>query len=48
VIDIVDAFRLNFLGDEATGTRLYGSKKEYAGQLKSMDGLQGQVRKRWH
>jgi hypothetical protein len=35
VIDVVDAFRLNFLGDEASGTRLYGSKKDFQGQLKS-------------
>jgi len=35
VIDIVDAFRLNFLGDEASGTRLFGTKKEYMGQLKT-------------
>lgn len=35
VIDIVDAFRLNFLGDEASGTRLYGTKKDYMSQLKS-------------
>jgi len=34
VIDIVDACRLNFLGDEASGTRLFGSKKDYAAQLK--------------
>jgi len=35
VIDVVDAFRLNFLGDEASGTRLFGTKKDYLGQLKS-------------
>ena len=35
VIDVVDAFRLNFLGDEASGTRLYGTKKDYMSQLKS-------------
>jgi len=34
VIDVVDAFRLNFLGDEASGTRLFGTKKDYLGQLK--------------
>ena len=38
VIDIVDAFRLNFLGDEASGTRLFGTKKDYMGQLKSQCG----------
>ena len=36
VIDVVDAFRLNFLGDEASGTRLFGTKKDYMGQLKSL------------
>ena len=35
MIDVVDAFRLNFLGDEASGTRLFGTKKDYLGQLKS-------------
>ena len=35
VIDVIDAFRLNFLGDEASGTRLFGTKKDYSGQLKS-------------
>ncbi|MCJ1440222.1 MAG: hypothetical protein MMC23_000705 [Stictis urceolatum] len=35
VIDVVDAFRLNFLGDEASGTRLFGTKKDYASQLKT-------------
>ncbi|MCJ1359714.1 MAG: hypothetical protein MMC33_009716 [Icmadophila ericetorum] len=35
VIDVVDAFRLNFLGDEASGTRLFGDKKAYFGQLKA-------------
>ena len=34
VIDIVDAFRLNFLGDPDTGTRLYSTKKDYMSQLK--------------
>jgi hypothetical protein len=34
VIDIVNAFRLNFLGDEASGTRAFGSKKDFQGQLK--------------
>ncbi|MCJ1481193.1 hypothetical protein MMC06_001349 [Schaereria dolodes] len=35
VIDVVDAFRLNFLGDEASGTRLFGTKKDYMSQLKT-------------
>jgi len=35
VIDIVDAFRLNYLGDEASGTRLFATKKDYLGQLKT-------------
>ena len=35
VIDVVDAFRLNFLGDEASGTRLFSTKKDYLAQLKS-------------
>ena len=36
VIDVVDAFRLNFLGDEASGTRAFGTKKDFQGQLKGM------------
>ena len=35
VIDVVHSFRLNYLGDEASGTRLYGSAKDYTGQFKS-------------
>lgn len=35
VIDVVDGFRLNFLGDEASGTRAFGTKKDYMSQLKS-------------
>lgn len=35
VIDVVDAFRLNYLGDEASGSRLFGTKKDYLAQLKS-------------
>ena len=35
VIDVVDAFRLNHLVDEASGSRAFGTKKEYMGQLKS-------------
>ncbi|KAA6406596.1 MAG: hypothetical protein FRX48_09651 [Lasallia pustulata] len=35
VIDVVDAFRLNYLGDEATGSRAFGTKKDYMGQLKT-------------
>jgi hypothetical protein len=34
VIDVVDGFRLNFLGDEASGQRAFGTKKEYLTQLK--------------
>ncbi|KAL8951742.1 MAG: hypothetical protein Q9222_002292 [Ikaeria aurantiellina] len=35
VIDVVHGFRLNFLGDEASGTRAFGTKKDYMGQLKT-------------
>lgn len=35
VIDVVDGFRLNYLGDEANKTRAFLTKKEYMGQLKS-------------
>jgi len=35
VIDVVDAFRLNYLGDEPTGSRLFTTKKDYLGQLKT-------------
>ncbi|KAL8711192.1 MAG: hypothetical protein Q9220_004337 [cf. Caloplaca sp. 1 TL-2023] len=35
VIDVVNGFRLNFLGDEASGTRAFGTKKDYMGQLKT-------------
>ena len=34
VIDVVNGFRLNFLGDEASGTRAFGTKKDYMSQLK--------------
>ena len=34
VIDVVDGFRLNFLGDEASGTRTFATKKDFMGQLK--------------
>jgi len=34
VIDVVDAFRLNFMGDEATQSRLFSTKKDYMGHLK--------------
>lgn len=34
VIDIVHAFRLNFLGDEESGRRAFGTKKDFQGQLK--------------
>ena len=36
VIDVVDAFRLNYLGDEDSGTRIFTQKKDYFAQLKSM------------
>ena len=35
VIDVVDAFRLTFLGDEESGSRAFATKKEYMGHLKS-------------
>ncbi|KAL8933111.1 MAG: hypothetical protein Q9211_005954 [Gyalolechia sp. 1 TL-2023] len=35
VIDVVQYFRLNFLGDEASGTRAFGTKKDYMSQLKT-------------
>lgn len=35
VIDVVHGFRLNFLGDEASGSRAFGTKKDYMAQLKS-------------
>lgn len=35
VIDIVHYFRLNFYGDEASGTRAFGTKKDYMSQLKT-------------
>ncbi|KAL8968184.1 MAG: hypothetical protein Q9183_002582 [Haloplaca sp. 2 TL-2023] len=35
VIDVVHGFRLNFLGDEASGTRAFGTLKDYQGQLKT-------------
>ena len=34
VIDVVDAFRYNFLGDEESGSRAFGSKKDFMGQFK--------------
>lgn len=34
VIDVVDGFRLNFLGDEAAGTRAFPTKKDFQGQFK--------------
>lgn len=36
VIDVVHAFRLNFLGDEASGQRAFGTKKDFQGQFKGM------------
>ncbi|KAI4142265.1 MAG: hypothetical protein L6R39_005009 [Caloplaca ligustica] len=35
VIDVVHGFRLNFLGDEASGSRAFGTKKDYMAQLKT-------------
>ena len=34
VIDVVNGFRLNFLGDEASGTRAFATKKDFQTQLK--------------
>lgn len=34
MIDVVSSFRLNFLGDEASGTRLFGTQKDYLSHLK--------------
>ena len=34
VIDVVDGFRLNFLGDEASGSRAFATKKEFQSQFK--------------
>lgn len=34
VIDVVDGFRLNYLGDEASGSRAFNTQKEYLAQLK--------------
>ena len=39
VIDVVDGFRLNFLGDEASGTRAFATKKDFQGQFKGVLGL---------
>lgn len=36
VIDVVDGFRLNYLGDEASGNRAFKSKKEFQSQFKSV------------
>ena len=35
VIDVVSNFRLNFLGDEESGTRAFGTKKDFLTQFKS-------------
>ncbi|KAL9611069.1 MAG: hypothetical protein Q9167_004281 [Letrouitia subvulpina] len=35
VIDVVHGFRLAFLGDEQSGTRAFGTKKDFQGQLKT-------------
>lgn len=34
VIDVVDGFRLNYLGDEASGSRAFQTKKDFQGQFK--------------
>lgn len=39
VIDVVHGFRLNFLGDEATGARAFPTKKDYQAQLKCASDL---------
>ena len=39
VIDVVDGFRLNFLGDEASGTRAFATKKDFQGQFKGVLGF---------
>ncbi len=36
VIDVVDAFRYNYLGDEAAQDRAFKTKKEFMTQFKSM------------
>ena len=35
VNNVVQSFRLNYLGDEASGSRLYGTAKDYMSQFKS-------------
>jgi len=35
VIDVVDSFRYNYLGDEATQDRAFKTKKDFAGQFKT-------------
>lgn len=39
VIDIVDSFQLQFLGDEASGTRAFSTKKDFMGQFKGEQGI---------
>lgn len=34
VIDVIDGFRMNYLGDEASGVRAFKTKKEFQGQFK--------------
>lgn len=36
---MVDGFRLNFLGDEASGSRAFATKKDFQGQFKGVFGL---------
>lgn len=35
VIDVVDSFRYNYLGDEAAQDRAFKTKKDFMGQFKS-------------
>ena len=35
VIDVVDSFRYNYLGDEATQDRAFKTKKDFQAQFKS-------------
>ena len=34
VIDVIDGFRLTFLGDEASGSRAFKTKKDFQTQFK--------------
>lgn len=39
VIDVVDGFRLRYLGDEASKARAFNTKKAFQGQLKGGLGI---------